>query len=418
MVGLTWLLVILAIQPATAVKKPTATKPVMVGTGGGKKLAIFPSSVQKIPGTSEIMVIAQGNTDAEYPRGGFGREFSSKDGGATWREVGPPNPSDGYPRKGVSCLTRSHDLLCLPFRFDPTNSPNVGTATGMLWAGSPPAWVGNQTVTVRIDAPGGTSGSHWGMVPDMDHPVDVHINGKPSKLTILYGHYGGYNGTANVHYNLVAVVSEDDGTSWTQLSVIKNNSGIDDTGSCSNPSEDALTRLPDGRLVILYRNRDGTATDWSENIPLCMQFSSDEGSTWSSPKVIADGPHGVEPKAAVVGDQLLVLGGRDGLYVWSVLVDQVETGPWSVFNIAEHHNYFFNNTDLAFSQATVAGTGGSQETTAYMGLRVLDNGEALVCYDRTTSHLESRIHETDAMAQNTVFCFSLNYGKRVAFLHV
>lgn len=396
----------------TASADPVATKPVLAGIGGGNKLAIFPSSIHAVPGSKEILLIAQGNPDEEMPHGGFGREFASKDQGNSWHEVGPTNPSDGHPRKGVACVTRPHDLLCIPFRMNPTASPNIGTATGMLWAGSPPSLIGNQTITVGLfaNASGGMSGTHWGMVPDMDTPVEVQLNGKPALLLSLYGHYGGSTDLTN--YHLIAVASYDNGVTWDQISVIKDNRGIDALGSCSEPSENALTRLPDGRLVVLYRNRDGAATGWSENIPLCMQLSSDEGQTWSKPVVVSKGPRGVEPKAAVISDRLVVLSGRDGLYAWSVPVGQVESGPWEMFNIAGHHNAFFNGTDLAFSQATVAGTGGSKETTAYMGLYKLSPSEALICYDRTTSHLTTPPHARhDAMAANNVFCFRISYPK-------
>lgn len=390
---------------------PTPTKPILVGTGGGDKLSIFPSSVHRVPGGEEIIVIAQGNPDQEMPLGGFGREFATKDMGATWREVGPATPTDGNPRKGVACITRTQDLLCLPFRFDPTASPRVGVATALQWSGSPPAIVGNKTVTVTLfeNHTGGASGLHWGMIPDMDAPVDIQMDGKQGHLLSLYGQYD-TNDTSGIKYHLITVASFDEGLTWSQVGVIKDNSGIDADGSCSNPSEDAMVRLPDGRLAVLYRNRDGAGTGWSENIPLCMQFSSDEGRTWTVARKVSSGPRGVEPKAAVVGGQLVVLTGRDGLYAWSVSAAQVDSGVWTGFNIAQHHNAFFKGTDLAFSDATVAGTGGSDETTGYMGLHRLNETTALICYDRTTSHASNSASRlATSMADNNVFCFQLAY---------
>merc|ERR1712032_531876 len=88
-----------------------------------------------------------------------------------------------------------------------------------------------------------------------------------------------------------------------------------------------------------------------------------------------------------------------------------ETGTWSPFNIADHHNQYFSGTDLQFSNATVAGTGGSDETTGYMGLLLLDKQTILICYDRTTSHLRSSddAGSTESMAENNVFCLRLSY---------
>ena len=60
-----------------------ATKPVLVATGDGKLLSEFPSSLNRFGASDSLLLIAQGNTDAEMPKGGFGRNFASYDDGLT-----------------------------------------------------------------------------------------------------------------------------------------------------------------------------------------------------------------------------------------------------------------------------------------------------------------------------------------------
>jgi hypothetical protein len=59
---------------------------------------------------------------------------------------------------------------------------------------------------------------------------------------------------------------------------------------CSSPAESTINRLPDGRIVVLYRNGDGPGTDYNENVPLCVQLSSDEGLSWTLATAVAPPP--------------------------------------------------------------------------------------------------------------------------------
>merc|ERR1712110_450596 len=104
----------------------SGSKPVLVATGDPPQLAQFPSSLNRFGTSESLLLIAQGNTDAEMPKGGWGREFASYDDGKTWSEIGPPHPTDGNPRKGVACIPRSSgaakdgdadQLACIPFRL-------------------------------------------------------------------------------------------------------------------------------------------------------------------------------------------------------------------------------------------------------------------------------------------------------------
>ena len=65
---------------------------VLVATGDPPLLAQFPSSLSRFGNSSSLLLIAQGNEDAEMPKGGFGREFASYDDG-TSHHVYAPTPS-------------------------------------------------------------------------------------------------------------------------------------------------------------------------------------------------------------------------------------------------------------------------------------------------------------------------------------
>eukprot|EP01048_Picozoa_sp_COSAG05_P029077 COSAG05_NODE_9377_length_628_cov_0.926276_1_plen_164_part_10 len=118
------LLLLSSSAPGPSQQGWSGTKPVLVATGSAPPAALceFPSSLNRFGNSSSLLLIAQGNTDAEMPHGGFGREFASYDDGSSWHEVGPAHPTDGKPRKGVACIpgagARANDeLACIPFRL-------------------------------------------------------------------------------------------------------------------------------------------------------------------------------------------------------------------------------------------------------------------------------------------------------------
>lgn len=77
---------------------------------------------------------------------------------------------------------------------------------------------------------------------------------------------------------------------------------------------------------------------------------------------------------------------------------------WQRFNIAAHHNQFFEGKGQAFSAEVVTGSGGGSETTGYMGAAVSHDGKAIIiCYDRVVSH--AALARDPAMHFNTVYCF-------------
>ena len=133
-------------------------------------------------------------------------------------------------------------------------------------------------------------------------------------------------------------------------------------------------------------------------------------------------PHGVEPKALILSRWLVLIGGRQGLFLYytphaDIGVDGLPNNTaagWQRFNIAAHHNQYFGDTDQAFSAATLDGSGGDSETTGYMGATMSADGKAIIiCYDRTVSHLNdaqarAKAASRGTMAFNTVYCFRAN----------
>jgi hypothetical protein len=74
---------------------------------------------------------------------------------------------------------------------------------------------------------------------------------------------------------------------------------------------------------------------------------------------------GVEPKAVVVAGWLVLVGGREGLFLYATRAAGLDRRglpaagagsgaqqqhQWQRFNIAAHHNSYFNGTDQAFSE--------------------------------------------------------------------
>ena len=124
----------------------------------------------------------------------------------------------------------------------------------------------------------------------------------------------------------------------------------------------------------------------------------------------------MEPKALVVDGWLVLVAGRNGLFLYavpaaSVGADGIPAQKWQRFNIAAHHNTYAAGTPQAFSAGTVAGSGGDSETTGYMGAIMSSDAKAvIICYDRTVSHTrkEAVAEGEVAMHFNTVYCFRVD----------
>lgn len=84
--------------------------------------------------------------------------------------------------------------------------------------------------------------------------------------------------------DIAAVWSEDGGRTWTEPEIIIPNRGDLNTMSVS------LLRLNDGRIMMSYLTKDRFYEMAQGNCRPWVQFSSDEGETWTEPKLIVPIP--------------------------------------------------------------------------------------------------------------------------------
>jgi hypothetical protein len=171
-----------------------------------------------------------------------------------------------------------------------------------------------------------------------------------------------------------------------------------------NPTENAMVRLADGKILMVWRNDPGY------NVTLMAQVSSDQGRTWSlaAPmhgkitdgdfEDIVDAPFGVDPKLQMMHSGIVVLStGRPRMYLWALPpgADPL-TAVWQPFDQGRLHNAALamgGSPDgtpsgvLAFlpsywkvwrgaSDPTLVGTGCC--TDAYTGIAALPGSDELV----------------------------------------
>ena len=171
-------------------------------------------------------------------------------------------------------------------------------------------------------------------------------------LATLYGYFEGVT-----RYSLVLVESRD-GLNWKVRSII-----ADDKcklHGAEGPDESAIIQLKDGRLMCVFR------LDY-ENTPYGQTFSSDDGCTWTEPIAMTNA-FGVQPSLAMLADGALALsGGRPGLFLWLNLDG---TGKdWQQIDLRAIH-------DATIPEKAI------ENTTSYTEVRVLDDSNLIVMYDR------------------------------------
>ena len=191
-------------------------------------------------------------------------------------------------------------------------------------------------------------------------------------FTTLYGRF--VPNTEAHQYECVAVVSEDGGFTWRYLADVA--SWQDTPGASEGPDESNTARLPDGRLMCVYRVGSGRQYHYHFSI------SADDGRTWAKPRSM-ENQWSVEPRLVCLENGTLLLsGGRPGLMLW-VCTDG-NGGHWQALNLAEHHNGSFPDPALHFAESCVAAdsVGTPACTTSYTGMSAICPNEVLICYDR------------------------------------
>jgi sialidase-1 len=80
---------------------------------------------------------------------------------------------------------------------------------------------------------------------------------------------------------IMGMWSEDDGTTWTNASVVQENIGR------LNVMSPSLLLLPSGRLLMAFHRKDGQPTECH----IMVKWSDDAGKSWSDPRPITQGMH-------------------------------------------------------------------------------------------------------------------------------
>ncbi|MCH7888463.1 MAG: exo-alpha-sialidase [Proteobacteria bacterium] len=97
-------------------------------------------------------------------------------------------------------------------------------------------------------------------------------------LTTLYGRFE--PAADQLQYACMAFASADGGFTWQFRSVVADSAQT--PGACEGPNESNTARLPDGRLLCIFRVGSG------RQYPYYRCYSADEGCTWTDPQPVAD----------------------------------------------------------------------------------------------------------------------------------
>jgi hypothetical protein len=273
----------------------------------------------------------------------------SEDGGLTWSKPAPARYGD------TSILRAAGDLLLLPYYLHPAGKDLLGPSEVIA--------KGAREIRLQDDAVHVTGWPRALSLRDAKLGIGGFVfNGQAvglkdgGYLATLYGRFEG-----DETYSLVGAESRD-GLRWAVRSVIADVScGFKGSG----PSESALCRLKDGRLMCVFRN-DG-------NLEYGQTWSRDDGRTWDRP-VLMPNIRSVQPSLVVLEDGMVVLsGGRPGVFVW---INPDGSGQsWHPIDLVANHNAT-RTADPIVNPAA----GGN--TSSYTEVVSLGGGELRVIYDR------------------------------------
>lgn len=186
-------------------------------------------------------------------------------------------------------------------------------------------------------------------------------------LATLYGAFAGQKTSA------VLLAHSKTGLQWHIRSIIADKtSGL--MGK-NGPSESALCRLKDGRLMCVFRLKSYARYG--------QTFSSDDGKTWSAARQM-DVPFSVQPSLVALPDGTVTLsGGRPGLYLW--INTDGDGLTWEQVDLRENHN---RTTPADYIHESINITEKTplhhlrHQTTSYTQTVMLDDSHLLVAYDR------------------------------------
>lgn len=293
--------------------------------------------------------------------------YRSRDGGRSWRLV---TRIDSY---GPSSLRLGPDrLLLMPYELWPLapGDRRNATARGTLIACAADGAVGIDRAPVTF------RGFPRDLAPYNRDQVFLLTNGNilpvggDRLLTTIYGRFL----PAADRYECVAVCSRDGGTTWHYLSRVAQSQ--DTPGAAEGPNESNTARLPDGRLLCVYRVGSGRQYHYH------CSYSADQGRTWTRPRPMRQ-PWSVEPQLVCLESGVLLLsGGRPGLMLWACTDGRGD--DWQALDLAAHHNAAVTDPALHFAPECLgaADAGTPACTTSYTCMKAIGPDEVLLSYDR------------------------------------
>lgn len=295
--------------------------------------------------------------------------YLSRDGGRSWDKV---CEIDSYGPSSVSLTPRK--ILLMPYEVWPLSlgDRRNAAAEGTIVTCTDEGAVITESTSVRfLGFPRDLADYHEGELLLLTNGNVLRLEGD-RLFTTLYGRFMPH--TENHQYDCVAVVSEDGGFTWRYLSHVA--SWQDTPGASEGPDESNTARLPDGRLMCVYRVGSGREHHYQAS------YSPDDGQTWSKPKCLANA-WSVEPQLVCLENGTLLLsGGRPGLMLWVCTDGRGE--KWQPLNLAEHHNAACSDPTLHFEADCVAAArvGAPSYTTSYTGMKAVGPDEVMISYDR------------------------------------
>ncbi|MBI2192263.1 MAG: exo-alpha-sialidase [Planctomycetes bacterium] len=295
--------------------------------------------------------------------------FHSSDGGRSW------NHALDIESYGAASLPLSSDsLLFMPYELWPMTPGDKRNARA-------------DGTLVESDGRGGYSATpapmkFLGFPHDLDdYPVrevaeialltngNILATKDGRHLTTLYGKAAG-----DPKWNVYAVTSPDGGRTWEFLSMVGEWKDVPEQPE--GPDESNTARLPDGRLLCVYRVGSGRTHLYHKS------YSRDEGTTWTKATPVQEA-WSVEPQLVRLENGLILLtGGRPGLFLW--VCGDGEGNTWQRVNLAEHHNAMVRDPALRYDPAFCEASGKEKPalSTSYTGMKAVGPDEALVSYDR------------------------------------
>lgn len=287
------------------------------------------------------------------------RLYFSRDS-ETWQDIGE------VPYGSSSCQY-GPGLLVQPYEFWPDDDTCAAVSGGFFFslnATGKPDWKMQSIRVSGFPAPLASYAKGKAFLLASGDDILPLTDGR--LFTTLYGRLAG-----DKKYRLFAVISGDGGLNWTYQATISNAQAM--RSIREGPSEACTARLPDGRLLCIYRLDSGAGKCFGRSI------SADEGQTWQTQKRRQD-QASVRPQLLTrKNGDLLLSGGRPGIYLW-----QRRNGRWQQWDIAAHHNRHAKPEDV-FPILPPASTEVPDASSCYTSMRWLDSHTALLTYDRLSN---------------------------------